>query len=188
MLFGARNSAIITALSFGKPKYWKWGSSGTRHRVRYLGRLGKSLPDLGGFQELDMGVQATLVRKGNYNYFNKAIPAAASPSEAIRYLASLYLATKPAWFGNLAWPPIRPNFAWFARRNNHLPENPGRLSLREWNKPIWRHRRRRRHFDTDSDPGSGSGSDTDSISRLRHRLRHRRRLRFRLRRSHPFKT
>ena len=89
--------------AFGQPNIGNPSSSGTAPPWKDWGTPAGP----GGFQELDMGVQATLVRKGNYNYFDKAIPAGESlGSDTLP--ASLYLATKPAWFGNLAWPPINP--------------------------------------------------------------------------------
>ena len=57
---------------------------------------------------MDTNVQATLVNVGNYNYYNNAIPV----NEALNgntLATSLYQSSKPAWFGNLAWPPFDPN-------------------------------------------------------------------------------
>ena len=89
--------------AMGQPNIGNGVSSGTAPAWADWG----SAPGPGGFQELDLGVQATLLRKGNYNYFDKAIPPAESlGGETLP--ASLYLAAKPAWFGNLAWPAVNP--------------------------------------------------------------------------------
>jgi hypothetical protein len=64
-------------------------------------------PGPGGFQELDHGVAASTIRKGNYNFFDNAIPASESLG-GDTLPNSLYLSGKPAWFGNLTWPPINP--------------------------------------------------------------------------------
>lgn len=63
-------------------------------------------PGPGGFQEMDLDVQATTLLKGNYNYLAKAIPANETLTEALP--PSLYRSAKPAWFGALAWPPFDP--------------------------------------------------------------------------------
>lgn len=62
----------------------------------------------GGFQEQDLDVRATTHRKGNYYYGTNAIPS----DEALGSLSlsnSLYLDSKPVWFGSLSWPPFNPN-------------------------------------------------------------------------------
>jgi chitodextrinase len=64
-------------------------------------------PGPAGFQEKDTNVMLTLNRQGNYNYYNKAIPATEALGSNV-LPASLYLAAKPVWFGNLAWPPFDP--------------------------------------------------------------------------------
>jgi hypothetical protein len=89
--------------AFGQPNIGNGSSSGTAPPWADWGRA----PGPGGFQELDLGVQATLIRKGNYNFFNKAIPAAESLG-GDSLPNSLYLTGKPSWFGNLAWPPMNP--------------------------------------------------------------------------------
>jgi hypothetical protein len=61
----------------------------------------------GGFQEIDLDVAATLVRRGNYYYHSGNIPS----SEALgtdTLPNSLYLGAKPSWFGDLIWPPFDP--------------------------------------------------------------------------------
>ena len=62
-------------------------------------------PGPAGYQGLDTGVAATLVRKGNFSYFAGAIPAAeATAPDPVP--ASLFRAGKPLWFGDLPWPPF----------------------------------------------------------------------------------
>ena len=66
---------------------------------------GESLADA---QALDQNVAATMLRHGNYDYFNRAIlwdPAI--PQQALP--PSLFRSDKPAFFGSLAWPPFDPN-------------------------------------------------------------------------------
>jgi hypothetical protein len=56
----------------------------------------------------DPNVAATLLRHGNYDYVNHDTIWDESIEE--RTLpASLYLSAKPAWFGDVPWPPIGPD-------------------------------------------------------------------------------
>lgn len=61
-------------------------------------------PGSGGFQERDTGVQATLISKGNRWTFDNSTDSLGGDT----LVNSYYLAGKPAWFGNLNWPPINP--------------------------------------------------------------------------------
>jgi hypothetical protein len=61
-------------------------------------------PGPSGFQERDLDVANTLIRKGNYNYANNAIPAGEATADTIPN--SYYLSSKPSWFGSLTWPPF----------------------------------------------------------------------------------
>lgn len=63
-------------------------------------------PGAGGFQELDLDVEASTLKKGNY-YPQTGIPAAESLGD-LSLPDSLYHITKPTWFGSLAWPPFNP--------------------------------------------------------------------------------
>jgi hypothetical protein len=65
-------------------------------------------PGSGGFQELDLDVQATTIRKGNFNYKDNGVPESESLGGAA-LPKSLYLKEKPTWFGDLAWPPFGPD-------------------------------------------------------------------------------
>jgi hypothetical protein len=59
-------------------------------------------------QALDTRVRDTLIRHGNYDFVTKS--TVWDPNIQDHGLpASLYLASKPAWFGSLAWPPIGPD-------------------------------------------------------------------------------
>jgi hypothetical protein len=71
--------------------------------------LGASLridPGAGGFQELDLDVEATTLKKANL-FVPTGIPAAESLAGAT-LPPSLYLSARPAWFAQLAWPPFDP--------------------------------------------------------------------------------
>jgi hypothetical protein len=58
-------------------------------------------------QELDLNVKNTMIRHGNYDYLNHSIAWDATISDhAIPN--SFFRTSKPAWFGNLAWPPFDP--------------------------------------------------------------------------------
>jgi hypothetical protein len=63
-----------------------------------------------GFQEIDLDVEPTTIRKGNYLARTEGgggIPS----SEALNGETlpdSLFRSTKPAYFGTLAWPPVDP--------------------------------------------------------------------------------
>ena len=74
-------------------------------------------PGPGGFQELDLDVAATTIRAGNYNYANNAVPESES-LKGKKLPGSLYLEKKPAWFGNLNWPPFGPDTDW---ENDKIP-------------------------------------------------------------------
>ena len=65
-------------------------------------------PGPGGFQELDLDVKATTLRKGNFNYKDNGVPESESLG-GVDLPKSLYLAAKPAWFADLAWPPFGPD-------------------------------------------------------------------------------
>ena len=55
-----------------------------------------------------MDVKATTLLKGNYNFKDHGVPARESLGGAA-LPKSLYLKEKPAWFGDLAWPPFGPD-------------------------------------------------------------------------------
>jgi len=87
----------------------------------------------GGYQERDLGVEPTTVRLGNYNAADGRIPTGEVLS--IPLPNSLYLNSKPSWFGTLTWPafePSNPNQSMeaipAAYRYFHGGETPGILS------------------------------------------------------------
>jgi hypothetical protein len=64
-------------------------------------------PGVWGFREHDQDVELTMTKRGNYNYFDNAIPVGEAIGADILQ-DSLYHSVKPSWFGALAWPPINP--------------------------------------------------------------------------------
>ena len=60
-----------------------------------------------GYPKLDYNVKNTILRHGNYDFFNKSIVWDSSIADHT-IPNSFYLTSKPAYFGNLAWPPIDP--------------------------------------------------------------------------------
>lgn len=72
--------------------------------------------DLGSAQALDLHVKATLLRWGNYDYFNQAtrwetneIPGGIPVPPDYTLPASLYLTNQPSWWNGVPWPPIGPD-------------------------------------------------------------------------------
>ena len=63
-------------------------------------------PGPGGFQEMDGGVLKTAIIKDNFWYFDKTIDRPLPAGQ--RLPDSMYHRTKPAWFGDLKWPPFDP--------------------------------------------------------------------------------
>ena len=64
-------------------------------------------PDRRSPQELDLNVKNTMIRHGNYDFLTRAVEW--NPAIADRALPSSYFrASKPAYFGDLAWPPFDP--------------------------------------------------------------------------------
>lgn len=80
-------------------------SSPWQTKLPAIGKFEVFMGGPGGFQELDLDVEGTLVKKDNFIYFNhNGIP----PEERIQIGIpdSLYLSGKPFWFGTLSWPPF----------------------------------------------------------------------------------
>ena len=95
-------------------------ASGTSFQAPQIYRLG--YPDMGNRSyngtasnptsptSYDTNVKATLVRHGNFDYVNQAVLW--DPAISNRNLpASLYLVSKPSWFGARAFPAIGPDVA-----------------------------------------------------------------------------
>lgn len=59
------------------------------------------------YQEFDLDVEATLLRKGNWNGVNQAVPAGESLG-ADTVATSYVYAAKPTFFASLAWPAFDP--------------------------------------------------------------------------------
>jgi len=72
--------------------------------LKTIWRLGYGGPDDAG----DTNVKATLLRHGNFDYVTNSVRWDANISDH-QLPASLYLAAKPSWWGNLPWPPIGPD-------------------------------------------------------------------------------
>jgi len=73
--------------------------------------VGGIWPRSEGFQELDLDVGLTTIRKENYvAYFYNTTPLDERTNSSIPY--SLYLGNiKPEWFGYLHWPPFDPSIS-----------------------------------------------------------------------------
>jgi hypothetical protein len=72
--------------------------------LRIIWRLGYGGPSWAG----DTNVKATLLRHRNYDYVTKNTDNDSRITVA-NLPPSLYLASKPAWWGNTPWPPIGPD-------------------------------------------------------------------------------
>jgi len=103
--------------AFGLPNMGNGGFSGKAQPSkgkdwadwpRMLGSERGKGPGPSGFQELDLDVKATTLLKGNYNYRDRGVPASESLG-GVALPESLYLKEKPAWFGDLPWPPFGPD-------------------------------------------------------------------------------
>jgi hypothetical protein len=60
-------------------------------------------PGAAGYQELDLDVRASTLKRGNYSYFTRSIPGAESLG-GIAMPPSLFRRGKPAYFGDRVWP------------------------------------------------------------------------------------
>lgn len=90
----------------GYPNMGNTGFSGTVPASTPIdyGSQGSTLADS---QALDLNVAATMIRHGNYDYFNRNIRWDDTITQ--RGLPnSLFRSNKPGFFGSLAWPPFDP--------------------------------------------------------------------------------
>jgi hypothetical protein len=66
----------------------------------------------------------TMLRHMNYDYFTNTVkhcgeagePGCQGGDASVALPPSLYRATKPSWFGGIAWPPIGPDVAGYANK------------------------------------------------------------------------
>jgi hypothetical protein len=116
-VFGGGNCMSISVDWGAATRYGMSQSSRSGNQITLTGGYGAVLPAAGtsigiwprseGFQELDMDVALTLIRKANSTP-NGAIPANEALPVGQALPSSLYLSTKPSWFGTLNWPPVNP--------------------------------------------------------------------------------
>jgi len=97
------------------------GGSGGVGPIYVLGYFTQDTTNLSGYDAL---VPDTLLRWGNYDYAGGVtrwdlteVPADVSHPATEDLAVSLYLATKPGWFGTAAWPPIGPDVPDYATPN-----------------------------------------------------------------------
>ena len=104
-VFGS--SSANAAYSFGNPNMGNSSSTGTAQPSKgiWWADWGKT-PGPAGFQEKDLDVEASSVRKGNY-VFGTGIPSDEGLGSDV-IPSSLYRSSKPSWFGSLAWPAVNP--------------------------------------------------------------------------------
>lgn len=101
------STGVQVIYEMGFPNMGNTGYTGTipaSDPIDY-GSQGDSLTDA---QALDLNVAATILRHGNYDYFNQAVVwDPAIPQQSLP--DSLFRTGKPAFFGSLAWPPFHPS-------------------------------------------------------------------------------
>ncbi len=74
-------------------------------------------------QALDLNVAATLIRHGNFDYYNRAISWDSSLTDHTIPLSLVHTA-KPVFFGNLLWPPFDPTLPPGALNDSNLERIP----------------------------------------------------------------
>jgi chitodextrinase len=115
-ILGSPSWNPVSYMMTGEPGYYE---QPTIYRLGYPNAGNNSLTDGVGCTapaNFDPNVQATLLRQKNYDYFNDTQRVCGSESEGCQGATnvavsdtlpdSLYLTSKPAWFGTLAWPPV----------------------------------------------------------------------------------
>ena len=100
------STGVQVIYELGYPNMGNTGYSGTLPVATPIdyGSQGATLADA---QALDLNVAATLLRHGNYDYFDQAIVWDPAISEHT-LPDSLFRSGKPSFFGSLAWPPFDP--------------------------------------------------------------------------------
>lgn len=100
--------SVSTIYQFGYPNMGNNDYTGTRP------------PSTDKVNARDLNVEATALIHGNWDSKSKAISWAASITD--RQLPnSLYLSSKPAWFGNLLWPPVDPATGYTNLTSSSIP-------------------------------------------------------------------
>lgn len=115
---GTMTTSQYITITWGKSRRQFYPSSVSGNIVTFSGGAGNVLPPAGtlvsvwtgsgGYQELDLGVEYSTIKKGNFNAKDGRIPPAEAIDAATPLPNSLYRSTKPSWFGALAWPPFDP--------------------------------------------------------------------------------
>lgn len=105
--------SVHVIYQLGYPNMGNSSYSGTANTVSHANDWADwgTAPGPGGYQELDLDVFATTLFKGNYDYSTAGIPSSGRLTQAMgsdTLADSLYLASKPAFFGSMAWPAIDP--------------------------------------------------------------------------------
>jgi hypothetical protein len=105
-------SGVDDGCSFGMTSIYELGFPGSDCNTWYTGTIGPSTPidysAAGVNNALDLNVAATLIRHGNYDYYSRNTIWDPNISDH-NIPTSLYLTSKPSFFGNLPWPPIGPD-------------------------------------------------------------------------------
>jgi len=84
-------------------------SSGSNSVLPAEGTTVQMWPGSDGFQEIDLDVAATTIRKANWNAADAGIRAAEALDSGDTLPESLAYATQPDWWPtSLAWPPVNP--------------------------------------------------------------------------------
>jgi hypothetical protein len=103
-----------------------WGpTTPPDYTAQSANQLGGDSHGTGGntLQELDLNVKSTMIRHGNYDYINHAIAWEGTISD--HTIPNSYFRTsKPAYFGNLAWPPFDPAYPPGAFNDSNLCKIP----------------------------------------------------------------
>lgn len=107
-LFGT-NGCLPGNLRFGDPYIGSWGNDGTNAPAwpdwnKMLTSAPGSGPGQDAFYEFDTNVLRTTTFIGNYYFSSNHLES----MSGFTLGNSLYQTSKPAWFGNLTWPPFDP--------------------------------------------------------------------------------
>jgi hypothetical protein len=116
---GSISVGQIFTVWWNTTNYWQAIATAVSNGVvSFSGGSGTPLPATGtaltlftgppGYQELDLDVQGTVIDKGNYLYGTTGAAGSMSSLGGDTLPASLFLVSKPSWFGSLAWPPFDP--------------------------------------------------------------------------------